>query len=582
MAIPKGAGNVGKEAAAKAKELAVRVSEPVRRRVDDVRQQVGTKEGLKNIAFTAGGRDPIVGIATGVGLAVGAATAGLGIKGIAGVFKGIRGLIGEAKEEPIQDDIIGDESFADMSSETNEILKEILRVNKEHLNITDGMMTMAARKRVEDRVAQSQRIEVEKEAARKKSIVDDALSDLSNFLTAGSVFGQANDNDKVSLFERLAQNRAAQAIAGALGLKKIFGGGKRVKPGKAIKGAKIATAALTASVAQSLGKEAPKPQSKLAKGAAKVGQGAKTVFRGFPGIAAALAVFDGLSAASDELEKNDDFSRASFAGLAGIVEGLAFLPNLALKMISFGQLGFNEEDMKKFRDRFIKLGEAIGGAGGAAVNLFGTRVKDIKDSFGDMIQSLKDNGPAIIENFKKSVMKWWDNLLEITRMAIVGMIQKVPLVGKSIAKTFMTPQEKAEVERKQQSEEVGGRIADANIAIIDLKNRKTGFFFSDKDKQEQLKALNDQKKKDIDEFRNLQRFSKTPTVDTSADRQATTMNNIKSESVAQRAQRAAPIIISAPSISDNSQSQVTNNTMVGPFSVRNSDPSADRALSAQF
>lgn len=578
MALPKGAENLG----AQAKEIAAKVSQPIASKVDDVRQQVATQEGLKNIAFTASGRDPVIGITTGIALGISALGIGLGAKGLKGAFKGVGRLLGGLKPDEQDDQEFGmegggtednadkldalmranigdDLTLEEFKSQTEIQLSQLLRLNENQLSLSEAVLTNAARERLEAAREESTRIETEREAKR----LQEEMLDLMRGVLPGGGDG-INEPDKLK-----PRNIIKDLFIG----KGLFAGLKLALTGLFLK---LPTLILS-GIKSSLG----------GFGKLLLGGLAKLNIAGiFLGVGFALA--EGIGDAIESFTESGSILKALGNFVTGTLGAIA----------SFFTLGLlNKDKIQQFlnkifptignflKDSFFFLGGLLIDSGKLLFEKIKEKVLGSVIGFGDAFSEVsafvKEKAATAFGEILDGITDTFSNIMTMARLAIIGMLEKIPGVGDSLAKQFMTPQERAELELREQRDETNDRLTDIQEKKRKIEDRKTNIVFTEKRKQAQLESLGIQEETAENELKNLQKVITPPAIQPS-DRPSTNLAAIRDESAAMRLAPATTTVVNAPTVSNNSQTQNVSNTMIAPLSVKNGDASVDRAFAAQF
>lgn len=561
MVLPKGASDLGAEA----KEIAEKVSRPVRDRVENIKDQVATQEGLKNIAFTATGRDPAIGIATGIALGISALGIGLGVKGLKSAFRGVRRLFGTPQEpepeESIRDNqqdvmasvekldeltrqsIVTKEETMNFREEAVSLLQQILDANKKIAEINEGMLTNAARERLEKFRADTERLENEIEARRLQEDMLDALEEIK----------AANQNVRSE-----GEERGGSLVRDFLTAQGILGIIKSLP--------KLILGAVTTLIPRFIGA--------LFAGIGKaviLGLKAFSFATFFVGIGVSLAegIGDAIQTVMDGgsiLEAIGNFVTGTLGMLASFFTGGLLDKDKIQESLNeiFPAVG------NLIKDTFLFLTESLMDIGAFLVPKIANFASEKWDDFWDAFFDIKD---FLMDKAKET----FANIIDSIRMAVIGIVQKIPGIGDNIARSLMTPEEQKQFDRRRKVQEISERLRDIRAEQAETAGRENSLFFSDNRRARELRELEREEAAAVAELREL----KLPTIQR-PQRQETALAAIKAESQAASQRGLSPIVTVAPSTAVNAPTQNVNNTFALPLNANNGEGTIDRAFNSEF
>lgn len=531
MALPKENGDL-KE---KAKELAQRAVQPVQSKLEDVKQQVASKEGLKNIAFRAGGEDPTIAVTTGIALGIAGLGIGLGAKGLAKSFRGIKRLFVKEKpqESPQEEiandienmtDILENQSMSDLKvfDEVITLLEKILETNKEQLVVSEGILTKAQQERLEKKRNELQRLENENERIRQQETL---LKELQSIKENNQV--APNDTPKQNIFgEVFKANFLNDILLNASGMLKkgllaVF-----------VQFPKILLTGLRFAI--------------------------KTAFKTIAIVPIVLGAVNGIIEGIKEASKADTFlggvKNLLFGFVSGFIETIANL---------FG-FDVNAEMIRQ------KMDVMLGKIKDFVLGIFDFDASSIIESeFG---KSIKAIGEKIL-NFFNQV---FGNLSK----TIIKTVRKIP----TFEDFAMTDEEKKRLQTdKKRSELLDQRKElEQKEAEILQKPLGEGFFgigdFTEQDRQAELRKIAIEKQKTDEQLRAI-----TPPTIATPEKIGQNLGNLIANSEIVAKQQAQPIVnVTTPIVNNQTNQTNVQNSLIAPLSPKNNESSIDRAIQADF
>ncbi len=539
----------------KVKEALEKASNPVINQLEQAKEQVASKEGLKEIAFKTTGNDPTTAIATGIALGIAGLGVGIGIKGLKKMFSGVKSLMVksniENKDESVflEDDI---KETVDNLDVQNNYLKDIdnkllqsIELLKEQVTISEGILTKAQQERLEKKRKELQKLENELEAIRKQEQILNAIENLSN------------DNQNINM-----QENSGSFLKDLI----VFRMGEFI--GKFFK---VSMAFLFKNIL---------------KNAVKV------ALRGFAIVPLVLGVVNGLGDAIKSAIESENVLSAVKNFVVGFIGG--FTEAVA------GMFGFDikSENVQKFlNDTLSNIGNLFNEIMGKILNI---DLSDGKETFNKIFtrigQLLLDSGKFILDNVKSvfedsfenlkssigmlgdKLSSWFEDMFSIVRTSLIEFVRNIPGFGDFM----MTDKEKKERERNERLKELSNKREELLIEENMIKTKKIskGFLgiggFSEEERQKQLDELQLEREKINREMNNLLKndiaksdTSKRNVIDIIENSKEMGKNNVQ-------------IVTVAPTVANNVQSTNVSNSMIAPLSVRNSEATIDRMLASEF
>ena len=598
--LPRGLEGLGEGAA----NIAGQAAKPVTDRIESIRQQAFTREGLTHIAFVSSGHDPAVAVTTGIALGVAALGVGVGAKGMSAALGGIKNMLVkdkgsrvETREESIPatlDDAVkllqvNKNILKEFRSQTYDQLGMLVDMSKEQLKFNEAILTNAARERLEKARAQSDSFETSLESNRigKETLEATKRNKLAEEYLLKGKPGDKNDSLGHRLLNWAEAKTGLAFLAGGLGAKttgktvnavlnaitKPLRGGKNLA---GLRGVESATAGLSSST---------KGVKGLLAGEAKVGAKAGTkLLRGIPFLGEALLLYDAAVEANKEYKAGGNAGQIGGAAVAGLgkwvtdtLDGAAALAgfdtHLTDQLVKTDRevgdsIGKVFKELPKYAEKIIlpKAKESMEKLG---VSMW-EETKKLPQYFKDTLETIKKSNAA------KDFLDLTKTIGDLIKALLVGITAGIPGVGKLVAKSLLSKEDFANYEYNQAQNDVGLEIELAQKRrqmFIDhrggslTENQRLNSIYAETEHIQELR-----KKRD-----NIPVPAKiapaAPAVDVaSLNRQS--MENSK--------QSMSPVVLNAPTVATSNSSQTYNQAMITPIDPRNGESTMDRMFATEF